>query len=72
MMLPVIISDEELEQHMMKVMKDSLKYIGLVFSFRKMKRMKVNFRRLELLPNCPGLKTGECPTPGGGSGDGAI
>ena len=25
MMLPVIISDEELEQHMMKVMKDSLK-----------------------------------------------
>ena len=35
MMLPVIISDEELEQHMMKVMKDSLKYIGLVFSFRE-------------------------------------
>ena len=35
MMLPVIISDEELEEHMMKVMKDSLKYIGLVFSFRE-------------------------------------
>ena len=35
MMLPVIISDEELERHMMKVMKDSLKYIGLVFSFRE-------------------------------------
>ncbi len=35
MMLPVIISDEELEQHMMKVMKDSLKYIGLVFSSRE-------------------------------------
>ena len=35
MMLPVIISDEELDQHMMKVMKDSLKYIGLVFSFRE-------------------------------------
>ncbi len=35
MMLPVIISDEELEQHIMKVMKDSLKYIGLVFSFRE-------------------------------------
>ena len=35
MMLPVIISDEELEKHMMNVMKDSLKYIGLVFSFRE-------------------------------------
>ena len=50
MMLPVIISDEELEQHMMKVMKDSLKYIGLVFSFRENEEMKANFRRLELLP----------------------
>ena len=56
---------------MMKVMKDSLKYIGL-FSLRENEEDKVNYRNWSCCQNCSGLKTGECPTPGGGSGDGAI
>ncbi len=34
MMLPVIITDEELEKHLLKEMKSSLKYLGLVFTQR--------------------------------------